>query len=174
MRALIAVFFVWVICSNPAIAFAVKPTTKSSAALDTYSVFVDDLSDPVNIYRVSGDFYVLENTLPRVDAACRFHQAISRAPKSEGEGTQCDGSQGNDGTIVLVGEIPSADVIKADSGTPPFDRISDNATTFVKGMILFGVIAILYALSKSLGLLDNNRYSNDRNGPDDRPDAPSQ
>jgi hypothetical protein len=70
VRALIAVFFVWVICSNPAMAFAVKPTAKSSAALDTYSVLVDDLSDPVNIYRVSFDFYVLENTLPRVGAAC--------------------------------------------------------------------------------------------------------
>ena len=50
---LIAVFFVWVVCPNPAMSFSVKPTAKASATLDICSVLVEDLSDPVNVYRIS-------------------------------------------------------------------------------------------------------------------------
>ena len=72
---LIAVFLVWVVCANPAIAFAVEPTAKSCAALDTRAVLIDDLSDPINVYPISVDFYVLKNTFPIIGAACivKFH-----------------------------------------------------------------------------------------------------
>jgi hypothetical protein len=55
--------------------FSVKPTAKASATLDICSVLVEDLSDPVNVYRISAGFHVPQNTFPGIRAASviKFH-----------------------------------------------------------------------------------------------------
>lgn len=60
------------------------------------------------------------------------------------------------GPIIFVSEIPSADIVQTQSDARPYDRVADNATTFVKGLIIFGVLAIMYALGKRFGLLDED------------------
>lgn len=92
-------------------------------------------------------------------------QSISGSPESECEGTQRNRCQGNDSPVVLIGEFPSANVIQPQPR--PYDREADNATTFVKGLILLVILTIMYAIGKRFGLLDDECNTKGRDQPDD-------
>ena len=59
------------------------------------------------------------------------------------------------------------------SSRPSLPRIARCNATFVKGLILFAVLAIMYAIGKRLGLLDEKPDSKDRDRPDCDPKNPS-
>jgi hypothetical protein len=79
---------------------------------------------------------------------------LSGTPEREGE--QCDDRrrQGDNGPVILVGELASACVDKAEARPLPYDVGLDNANTFVKGLILVAILAGMYAIGKRLGIID--------------------
>jgi len=78
-------------------------------------------------------------------------------------------SQGGseEAAVILANELPCTDVIQRQAGARPYDRADENVDTFVKILVLFAVLALLNAIGKRFGLLDDERASKDD---DDRGD----
>lgn len=100
-------------------------------------------------------------------------QLVGRAPKGESEYAQREGSEGYKRPLALFGEVPSANVSQARASAEPYDLTAENATTFIKIIILGGVLALLFAVLERFGLADDQRYADRRNNEQGSPATPS-
>lgn len=122
-----------------------------------------------------GSFHCFNRPLhvPRLDSRI-FPETVSSTPESIGECAQCHSSERDNGSIIFVGEIPHTNIVQAEPDTKSYDRAADNATTFMKGLILLGVLSALYAVGKRFGLLDDKRNPQNGNDSNQNPKGPLQ
>lgn len=86
-------------------------------------------------------------------------QSLGCPPQRKSENAQGDCSQPYKGAAVFIGECPDANIVEPSL----YDRAADNATTFAKGLVLFCVLAGIYAIGKRFGLLDDEPDRSNRN-----------
>ena len=107
-----------------------------------------------------------------VNSGMRSAPAIDAVPPGEPEhALAIKGCSVQVGVAPLFGNSLSTRV--TGSSRPSLPRIAQCNATFVKGLILFAVLAIMYAIGKRLGLLDEKPDSKDRDRPDCDPKNPS-
>jgi hypothetical protein len=102
-----------------------------------------------------------------------FPEPGSRAPKRESENPDHDGRQRSDSPIVFVSEIAGASVEQPKPRPLPYDRATENANTFVKGLILMGILAGMYTIGKGLGLIDQDASTENTDEPKQAPNEPA-
>jgi hypothetical protein len=99
-----------------------------------------------------------------------YPEMASRPPQGKCESAQNDGRQGGKGTLVFVSKMTDAPGIQVSPPPIDFNKVEENGSTFINGLIVFCLLALMYAVGKFLGLVD---YKNDpeesRKRPESRP-----
>jgi hypothetical protein len=89
-------------------------------------------------------------------------ETIRSAPESEREYAQRNSRNRDQSPFVLIGEVTDTSSIQPQSEPIDFRRLDENATTFLKLLILCGILAVMYAVGKFLGLIKNKNNHKER------------
>jgi len=99
----------------------------------------------------------------------RHPELASRPPQGKCESAKHDSRQSGKGPLVLVGKMTDAPGVQVNPSLIDFKKIEENGNTFVNGLIVFGLLALVYAIGKFLGLVDYKDDKASRKHPEDRP-----
>ena len=99
-------------------------------------------------------------------------QSVRCAPKIEGEDSEGDCRERSDCSLILVSEISSADTDETRSEVKPRDRGDGSGTTFVKFLVLGGILVAVYAAFEWLRWIDDDDKSDNPDHPNRNPRRP--